>query len=165
MVNTVKAATPRKRTQWLTVHYQQHKNFALRIPARSSMTRWMDAACERPTEVTVRFVDEDEGRELNATYRHKDYATNVLTFNYTEEPTVTADIVICVPVLERQAAEQGKTVREHMIHLLIHAILHAHGYDHLEEEEAEIMEARETELMLALGYPDPYSDKIGIVHD
>lgn len=135
------------------------------LPAKKTMQRWMSHACERPTEITVRFVDEQEGRELNSTYRHKDYATNVLTFNYTEEPVVTADVVICVPVLERQAAEQGKTFKEHLAHLLIHSVLHAHGYDHLEEAEAEEMETRETEIMLGLKFPDPYSDKIGIVHD
>ena len=102
---------------------------------------------------------------LNRTYRHKDYATNVLTFDYTQEPTVTADIVICVPVLERQAIEQNKEFRAHLAHLLIHAVLHAHGYDHLNEEEAEEMEARETEIMLSLKFPNPYSDRIGMVHD
>ncbi len=143
---------------------QQMSKFP-QLPAKKTMERWMKVAIERDTAVTVRFVDEEEGRMLNNTYRHKDYATNVLTFDYTKEPEVTADIVICVPVLERQAIEQNKTFKAHLAHLLIHAVLHAHGYDHLNEEEAEVMEARETELMLGLRFPNPYSDRIGMVHD
>ena len=143
---------------------QQMSKFP-QLPAKKTMERWMKRAVERDTEVTVRFVDEKEGRMLNSTYRHKDYATNVLTFDYTQEPIVTADIVICVPVLERQAVEQNKEFRAHLAHLLIHAVLHAHGYDHLNEEEAEEMEARETEIMLSLKFPNPYSDRIGMVHD
>lgn len=143
---------------------QQMSKFP-QLPAKKTMERWMKRAVERDTEVTVRFVDEEEGRMLNSTYRHKDYATNVLTFDYTQEPIVTADIVICVPVLERQAVEQNKEFRAHLAHLLIHAVLHAHGYDHLNEEEAEEMEAKETEIMLSLKFPNPYSDRIGMVHD
>lgn len=143
---------------------QQMSKFP-QLPAKKTMERWMKRAVERDTEVTVRFVDEEEGRMLNRTYRHKDYATNVLTFDYTQEPIVTADIVICVPVLERQAVEQNKEFRAHLAHLLIHAVLHAHGYDHLNEEEAEEMEAKETEIMLSLKFPNPYSDRIGMVHD
>lgn len=135
------------------------------LPARKTMKRWMEKACELPSSITVRFVDEEEARELNHQYRHKDYPTNVLTFNYTEEPEVSADVVICVAVVERQAKEQCKTFKEHLAHMLIHAVLHAHGYDHLNEEEAEEMESRETQIMLSLKFPDPYNDKIGIVHD
>ena len=135
------------------------------LPARKTMKRWMEKACELPSTITVRFVDEEEARELNHQYRHKDYATNVLTFNYTEEPEVSADVVICVAVVERQAKEQNKTFKEHLAHMLIHAVLHAHGYDHLEEKEAEEMEAHETQIMLSLKFHDPYNDKIGIVHD
>lgn len=135
------------------------------LPSRSVMVRWMKRACERDAEITVRFVDLEEGLELNKTYRHKDYATNVLTFDYMQEPTVMADVALCVPVLVREAVEQNKTFRAHLAHLLIHAVLHAHGYDHLNQEEAEVMEARETELMLALNFPNPYSDRVGMVHD
>lgn len=148
----------------LSVSTQNYHKFP-GLPAVRTMKRWMRYACERPSTFTVRFVDEEEGRYLNNTYRHKDYATNVLTFNYTEEPEVVADVVICVPVLRRQAEEQGKTFKEHLAHLLIHSVLHAHGYDHLNEEEAEVMESRETEIMLALKFPAPYSDKEGMVHD
>ena len=111
------------------------------LPSRSVMIRWMTRACELPTMMTVRFVDQEEGYELNHSYRHRDYATNVLTFNYTTEPEVTADVAICVPVVEREAAEQNKEFRAHLAHLLIHAVLHAHGYDHVTQEEAEVMEA------------------------
>ena len=129
------------------------------------MARWMRAALERDGEFTVRFVDEEEGRELNRQYRRKDYATNVLTFDYTREPVVTADIVICPAVLERQAREQGKPFVDHLAHLLVHGVLHAQGYDHLNEEEAEVMESRETEILTGLGFPNPYSDRVGMVHD
>ena len=148
----------------LQVSLQNAKAFP-ELPSRSVMVRWMKKACERDTVVTVRFVDLEEGLELNKTYRHKDYATNVLTFNYALEPTVMADVAICVPVLIREPKEQNKEFRAHLAHLLIHAILHAHGYDHLNQEEAEVMEARETELMLSLKFPNPYSDRIGMVHD
>ena len=92
------------------------------LPSRSVMIRWMTRACELPTMMTVRFVDQEEGYELNHSYRHRDYATNVLTFNYTTEPEVTADVAICVPVVEREAAEQNKEFRAHLAHLLIHAV-------------------------------------------
>ncbi len=149
----------------VVIHFQQLSRFANRLPARSTMIRWMREASERGAEITVRFVDEEEGRMLNSTYRHRDYATNVLTFDYAREPVVMADIALCIPVLEREAREQNKTLREHLAHLLIHGVLHAHGYDHLNEEEAEVMEARETEIMQKLGFPNPYSDRIGMVHD
>lgn len=146
------------------LHTQNMSHFA-GLPAKRTMERWMGRACERDTEITVRFVDEPEGHALNKTYRHKDRATNVLTFDYTHEPTVTADIVICVPVLELEAAEQNKTFKEHLAHLLIHGVLHAHGYDHQTMEEAEVMEARETEVMTSLGFANPYSDRVGMVHN
>ena len=149
----------------VVIHFQQLSRFANRLPARSTMIRWMREASERGAEITVRFVDEEEGRMLNSTYRHRDYATNVLTFDYAREPVVMADIALCIPVLEREAREQNKTLREHLAHLLIHGVLHAHGYDHLNEEEAEVMEARETEIMQKLGFPNPYGDRIGMVHD
>lgn len=147
----------------LTLHLQQAGLF--KLPGRTRMARWMRAALERDGEFTVRFVDEEEGRMLNSQYRHKDYATNVLTFDYTREPVVTADIVICPAVLERQAAEQDKPFVDHLAHLLVHGVLHAQGYDHLNEEEAEVMEGRETEILMGLGFPNPYSDRNGMVHD
>lgn len=148
----------------LDVVFQQLDRFP-ELPSKETMAHWMAAACERPTEVAVRFVDEEEGRELNETFRKRKTATNVITWDYTHEPVVTADIAICVPVLVREAKAQDKTFEEHLAHLLVHGILHAHGYDHLNEAEAEIMEARETEVITGLGFEPPYSDAEGRVHD
>lgn len=153
-----------KNTFALNVAMQQRSRFS-QLPDRKVMLRWMRAALERDAEFAVRFVDLEEGRELNKQFRGRDYATNVLTFDYSKDPVVTADIVICVPVLEREAAEQGKTFREHLAHLLVHGVLHAHGYDHLDDEEAEIMEGAETRILTGLGFPNPYSDRVGMVHD
>ena len=149
----------------LTLHLQQAGMFKGKLPHRETMARWMKAALEIDGEFTVRFVDEEEGRALNSQFRRKDYATNVLTFDYQREPVVMADIVICPAVLERQALEQNKPFRDHLAHLLVHGVLHAQGYDHLNDEEAEEMEARETEILTGLGFPNPYSDRIGMVHD
>ena len=119
--------------------------------------RWVGIALARPAEIAVRIVGADEGRSLNLQYRGKDYATNVLTFDYAREPVVSADLVLCAPVVEREAQEQGKTLEAHYAHLLVHGALHAQGYDHeLGERQALEMEALEVLLMGALGYPDPY---------
>lgn len=130
---------------------------------RQKVRRWVQAALLGPAELTVRFVDADEGRVLNRDYRAKDYATNVLTFAYNEgeeigadEPT-RADIILCTDVLEREAAEQRKTVEEHAAHLVVHGVLHAQGYDHELDEEADEMEQFERDVLEALGYPDPYA--------
>lgn len=147
----------------LTVSFQQIAKFKI-LPHRNTLAKWMTSALEKDAEITVRFVDAQEGRFLNKTYRDKDYATNVLTFDYAKAPIVTADIVICIPVLLKEARDQQKTFKEHLAHLLIHGVLHAHGYDHLNEEEAIIMEARETEILVALGFDQPYSDEQGRVH-
>ncbi|MEG0822256.1 MAG: rRNA maturation RNase YbeY, partial [Burkholderiaceae bacterium] len=95
------------------------------LPARSTVLRWVQAALEAPAQLTLRYVDADEGCSLNRQFRGKDYATNVLTFDYAHEPLVMADLVICVPVLVREAAEQGKTFRDHLAHLVVHGVLHA----------------------------------------
>ena len=124
-------------------------------PARAR--RWMSLALQRPAQIAVRVVGEAEGRALNRQYRGKDYATNVLTFDYTREPVVSADLVLCAPVLEREAREQGKTLEAHYAHLLVHGTLHAQGYDHeISEREALVMEALEVLLLGALGFPNPY---------
>ena len=108
-------------------------------------------------EITVRIVQADEAQELNKSYRQKDYATNVLTFDYSQSPIVCADLVICAEVVEREAKEQGKTLQSHYAHLLVHGCLHAQGYDHeLGEAEAEEMEALETQIMRKLGFDNPY---------
>lgn len=123
---------------------------------RHKVKRWLCAALEAPAEMTVRIVDAEEGRALNKEFRAKDYATNVLTFDYATEPVVLADLVICAEVVEREAREAGIDVVAHYAHMLVHGCLHAQGYDHEDDDEAERMEARESEIMRALGWLDPY---------
>jgi probable rRNA maturation factor len=123
---------------------------------RHKVARWMRAALEAPGEITVRIVGADEARALNRDYRAKDYATNVLTFDYSAEPVVVADLVLCAPVLQREARELNIPLEAHYAHLLVHGTLHAQGYDHEVDDEARAMEARETELLRALGFADPY---------
>jgi len=123
---------------------------------RHRVQRWVRAALESPGEITVRIVGADEGRALNRNYRSKDYATNVLTFDYAHEPVVSADLILCAPVVAQEAAEQGLTLQAHYAHLLVHGTLHAQGFDHEVDDEAAAMEARESAILLALGYADPY---------
>lgn len=125
------------------------------IPTRPQVRKWVKAALEGTAEITVRFVDEPEGRELNRDFRKKDYATNVLSFVYEAEP-VQGDLVICAPVVAREAREQRKTLEAHYAHLVVHGTLHLQGYDHENDAEAQVMEARESEIVIKLGYPDPY---------
>ncbi|ACB36203.1 protein of unknown function UPF0054 [Leptothrix cholodnii SP-6] len=126
---------------------------------RHHVARWIRAALELPGEFTVRIVDAEEAQGLNRDYRGKDYATNVLTFDYSAEPVVAADLVLCAPVVEAEAAAAGKTLVAHYAHLLVHGALHAQGYDHEDDEEAaECMEAREREVLAALGFDDPYAE-------
>jgi probable rRNA maturation factor len=124
---------------------------------RHRVARWLRAALEAPAQITVRVVGADEGRALNRDYRGKDYATNVLTFDYQREPTLVADLVLCAPVIEQEARDEGKSLATHYAHLLVHGTLHAQGYDHQRRRAAARMEARESELLLALGLPDPYA--------
>jgi probable rRNA maturation factor len=119
--------------------------------------KWIAIALQRPAEMGVRIVGAEEGQALNRQYRGKDYATNVLTFDYTREPVVSADLVLCAPVVEREAKEQGKSLEAHYAHLLVHGVLHAQGWDHeTGEREAAEMESLEVLLLGALGYPNPY---------
>ncbi|WP_288381464.1 rRNA maturation RNase YbeY [uncultured Massilia sp.] len=128
------------------------------------LQRWVDAALLGPAELAIRFVDAEEGQALNRQYRGKDYATNVLTFAYNEgeelgdEDPTQADIILCTDVLLREAEEQKKTVEEHAAHLVVHGVLHAQGYDHEHDEEADEMEQFERDIMEVLGYPDPYAE-------
>ncbi len=132
------------------------------LPTRPQFRRWVNAALEREAEISLRLVDAEEGQMLNHDYRDKDYATNVLTFVFDEMPDVDlplmGDIVLCAPVVEREAAEQGKALEAHYCHLTVHGVLHLQGYDHETDAEAEVMEAREREIVMKLGYPDPYPD-------
>jgi probable rRNA maturation factor len=124
---------------------------------RHQVARWIRHALTRDGEITVRIVDADEGQALNRDFRGKDYATNVLTFDYAHEPVVTADLVLCAPVVAREAREQRKTLRAHYAHLLVHGALHAQGWDHeTSEADAEAMEAREVEILATIGLPSPY---------
>ena len=142
----------------LTVQYASE---AAGLPTRAQFRRWVKIALQRDAAMTLRIVDEAEGRELNRNYRGKDYATNVLTFVYDdEEPrnsgSLSGDVVICAPVVAQEAAMQHKDPLAHYAHLTIHATLHLQGYEHDSDADAAAMETLETALMLKLHYPDPY---------
>ncbi|MDC8011953.1 rRNA maturation RNase YbeY [Tahibacter soli] len=135
------------------------------VPARTSFTAWVDAALSvarrrRAAELSIRLVDADEGRALNRQYRGRDYATNVLSFPAELPPGVVlpllGDLVICVPVVAREAAEQNKPVKHHYAHMTVHGVLHLIGHDHIEEADAERMEALERKALAGLGIADPY---------
>ena len=126
------------------------------LPTRAEVRKWVRATAPGAAELTVRFVDAEEGRSLNAQYRGKDYATNVLTFPYAREPVLAGDLVLCLPVVLREAAEQGKPATAHFAHLVVHGMLHLLGYDHETGAEARIMEQMERAILDRLGYPDPY---------
>lgn len=124
---------------------------------RHRVTRWLKHALAAPAEITVRIVDTAEGRALNRDYRHRDYATNVLTFDYAQSPVVCADLVLCAPVVKNEALEQGKTLVAHYAHLLVHGALHAQGWDHeTNAKDARAMEAKEMEVLRGLGFDSPY---------
>ena len=135
------------------------------VPSRADFRRWLRAAEPGAARITVRLVDEAEGRGLNRDYRGKDYATNVLTFAYDEGEDMPlpeglplmGDLVLCRQVVEREAAEQGKALDAHYAHLSVPGMLHLQGFDHEDDAEAEEMEAREREILATLGYPDPYA--------
>lgn len=157
------------RTLSLSVQYASN---ARKLPTRTQFRRWVKIAQEQDVQIALRVVNEAEGRALNRSYRGKDYATNVLTFVYDDMPSLPqsagpagnalqalslhGDIVLCAPVVAREAREQGKDLLAHYAHLTIHAVLHLQGYDHKKKRDAERMEARETALLLELRYPAPY---------
>ena len=129
------------------------------VLARRRVAKWLRAALQGTAEITVRVVGEEEARALNLAYRQRDYATNVLTFDYQREPQVVADLVLCAPVVEREAGEQGKSLQHHYAHLLVHGALHAQGWDHEGDEATALaMEQREREILESLGIGDPYSN-------
>jgi probable rRNA maturation factor len=126
---------------------------------RALLKRWVSAAlqgCESDAEITLRFVSAEEGRELNHSFRRKNYATNVLTFDYACEPVLMADIVLCSQVVEREAVEQNKTLIAHYAHMVMHGVLHARGYDHVRAKDAKVMEALEVQLLHNFGFSSPY---------
>ena len=124
---------------------------------RHSVTRWIRHALESDAEITVRIVGLEEGQALNRDYRQKEDATNVLTFDYTGAPLVTADLVLCAPVIAKEAKDNKKTLRDHYAHLLIHGTLHAQGYDHeTSAADADAMEAHEVTILARLGIKNPY---------
>ena len=128
------------------------------LPLRPQIRAWARAAVEGGGQITIRFVDDGEGRALNHAYRGKEYATNVLSFPYEREPVVCGDLVICAPVVEREAAAQGKSAEAHYAHLIVHGLLHLQGYDHeTGKKQARLMENQECVILASLGYADPYS--------
>lgn len=154
-----------------TVIDLQLESSAAGLPSAQDFQRWADAALraaehEGAAEITVRIVDEAEGRELNHEYRERDYATNVLSFpselpdflKDEMEVLPLGDLVICAPVVAREATEQGKPLQDHWAHLTVHGVLHLLGFDHIEDEEAEDMEARETAILAGMGIANPYQD-------
>ena len=142
----------------LSLQFASLDNAAMHRKAlpRHKVARWIRHALERDAEITVRIVDAQEGRALNREYRHRDYATNVLTFAYTEEP-LCADLVLCAPVITAEAKKNRKSLQAHYAHLIVHGSLHALGWDHeTGPEEAQAMEAREAEILVGLGLRNPY---------
>ena len=132
------------------------------LPSREQMQDWINATVEqdKDVELTVRIVDEQEMTQLNSTYRHKPSVTNVLSFPFEADVpmdvTLLGDLVVCAPVVEREAREQGKAVEAHWAHLLVHGTLHLLGFDHISEDDAIIMESREIQILHKLGYANPY---------
>jgi len=125
-------------------------------PSRSHFRKWVRAALNHDAHITLRIVGQAEGRTLNRSYRHKDYATNVLTFVLRDQSPFKGDLALCAPVVAREARAQKKTVTAHYAHLIVHGVLHLQGYGHENEADAQIMECRETQIMAKLGYADPY---------
>jgi probable rRNA maturation factor len=136
------------------------------VPTPAGFRRWVEAALagarhRKPAELSIRIVGAREGRMLNRQYRGKDYATNVLSFPVDlprgVASTLLGDLVICAPVVAREAREQGKTPRDHYAHLTVHGVLHLLGFDHQDERDATRMEALETRVLAGLGIADPYA--------
>lgn len=128
------------------------------LPSNAQFKRWVRSALRVDTSVTIRIVDEAEGRQLNADYRGKDYATNVLTFPLTEVPVLMGDIVICAPVVAAESVAQHKPLLAHYAHMTVHGVLHLHGYDHEVDAQAELMEAMEVAILHRLGFANPYAE-------
>lgn len=137
----------------------QYRVAAARLPSQQRMRSWARAALLCDAQVTLRLVGKREGRQLNREFRGKDYATNVLTFAYTDTDPLSGDIVLCAPVVAKEARMQGKAVEAHYAHLVVHGMLHLQGYDHENSDDAEVMETLEAEIVMKLGYADPYESR------
>jgi len=141
----------------------QFASEAIDLPSRAQVRRWVAAALEQPAEITVRIVDADEAQALNQDYRDRAYVPNVLTFEYGEigrdesgRGVLGGDVVVCAPVVEREAREQGKPLMHHYAHMTVHGVLHLQGYDHLDPAEADLMEAREAAILKRFRISNPY---------
>lgn len=134
------------------------ENKVLTIASLATIKKWVKAAVQLNGLITLRFVNASEGKKLNFAFCNKDYATNVLTFPYElTKKTLSADIIFCLPVIQKEASEQSKSVKAHLAHLIIHGCLHAQGLDHENDKEAKNMESREIKLLKSLGFPNPYA--------
>jgi probable rRNA maturation factor len=153
--SAVRASTKTPPALSLSVQYASN---APHLPTRAQVRRWVRAALLADAVVTVRFVERIEGRALNAEFRGKDYPTNVLTFVYDDKQPRAGDIVLCAPVVRKEADAQGKSLAAHYAHLVVHGMLHLQGFDHEHAGDAAVMEARETAILARLGLPDPYAD-------
>ncbi len=138
----------------LTVQFATDKT---NIPNRQQFRNWVSAALNKPAEIVIRIVDIAEGEELNRKFRAKDSATNVLTFVYDDSLPLMGDIVLCAPVISMEAEQQHKDLMAHYAHLTVHGVLHLQGYDHINDEDASIMESLETKIIAGFNYPDPYA--------
>ncbi|MEC5217955.1 putative rRNA maturation factor [Actimicrobium sp. GrIS 1.19] len=151
---------PQKNKLSLTVQFADAR-LAEQV-TRPLLRRWVQAALFAPAELTIRLVDAEEGRQLNREFRDKDYATNVLTFAYSEdeaEEVTRADLILCTDVLQAEALAQNKTLVEHAAHLVVHGVMHAQGYDHESDAEADEMEALEIEVLARLGFANPFLEQ------
>jgi probable rRNA maturation factor len=149
----------------LNLAIQWDENLGVLFTDRRQIRRWVQSSLQRPADLTFRFVDEEEGLHLNHQYRKKKYATNVLTFLFTpptpsnekiDNPPSIADIVICMPVVQREAQGQGKPLMHHLAHMIVHGTLHAQGYDHVKKNDAAVMEGLEIEILRRFKIPNPY---------
>lgn len=145
----------------LVVQYATDHSDSAELPTRSQFRRWVKSALGKNTqeaEIVIRIVDVAEGRTLNQCYRGKDYATNVLTFVYDDTAPLSGDIVLCADVIKKEARQQHKPLMAHFAHLTVHGVLHLQGYDHIEDEDALIMEKMETDILARMGIHDPYAE-------
>jgi len=138
----------------------QYAIASARLPSRQRLRSWAKAALLTDAQVTLRVVGGREGRALNRNFRGKDYATNVLTFAYPDVKPLSGDIVLCAPVIAKEARMQRKPIEAHYAHLVVHGMLHLQGYDHDNRNDARVMETLEAEIVANLGYADPYENPV-----